>query len=478
MGHTLDTDQKALEINLNQQIYGTFAEIGAGQEVARYFFKVGAAAGTIAKTMSAYDKTYSDEIYGVEDSGRYVCENRLYKMLNHEYNLLVDRLKGIRENTCFFAFADTISTLNFHRTIKGNGWIGIRFQARPNTPPNDLVLHVRLLDNATNQQQAAVGKLGVNLVYACFNYAKEPEKLLCSLMEQLRGRIKIDMVRFSGPDFTMDQRLVAYWLVRNRLSDVSLLTSEGANLHASELLYKKNMMVVRGNFRPVTLTTQDLIRKSFTQFCLTNELEKDKTAFLFTEIMLKNRDVTKEQAEIDFLERAIMLNQLGYNIMVSDCSEHEMIGKYFNDYKLKKIAITLGAKKLERIIQQKVEQGDQKAMLSLFGELFRRPIELYIYPALLRGYNEMVTSKNLSVPEEVKFLYQHLLQNNFLVDVDNPDPALLLIYSKAVLESILSGRKTWEKEVPPIIREMILKNNYLLPKSVSSGSMSPNSNDD
>ena len=461
MGHTLDTDQKALTINLDQKIYGTFAEIGAGQEVARYFFKVGAAAGTVAKTMSAYDKTYSDEIYGVEDSGRYVCENRLYKMLNHEYNLLVDRLEGVRKDTCYFAFADTISTLNFHRTIKGNGWLGIRFQTSPNTEPNDIVLHVRLLDNSTNQQQQAVGKLGVNLVYACFNYVNDPEMLLCSLMEQLRGSIKIDMVRFSGPDFQIDNRLVAYWLVKNKLSDVSLLTEEGVNLHASELLYKKNMMVVRGNFKPVTLTTQDVITKAFDQFCETNELVAGKTAFLFTEITPSSKILDKKEAEKDFLDRAKMLNQLGYSIMVTDCRQHEMIAKYFSDYKLKKIALTLGAKKLEKIIRLKVDNSDQAGLLSVFGELFRRPIEIYVYPALLRGYGELVTSKNLSIPEEVKFLYKHLLQNNFLVDVENHDPALLLIYGKEILEAIQAGRSNWHKDVPPIIKEMITRGNLL-----------------
>lgn len=461
MGHTLDTDQKALTVNLDQRIYGTFAEIGAGQEVARYFFKVGAAAGTIAKTMSAYDKTYSDEIYGVEDSGRYVCENRLYKMLNHEYNLLVRRLEGVREDTCYFAFADTISTLNYHRTIKGNGWLGIRFQTHPNTAPNDIVLHVRLLDNSTNQQQQAVGKLGVNLVYACFNYVNDPELLLCSLMEQLRGSIKIDMVRFSGPDFEIDNRLVAYWLVKNKLSDVSLLTSDGLNLHASELLYKKNMMVVRGNFKPVTLTTQDVITKAFDQFCLTNELTKDKDAFLFTEITPTSKIADKKEAEKDFLDRTKMLNQLGYPVMVTDCREHEMIAKYFSDYKLKKIALTLGAKKLEKIIRLKVEKSESLGLLTVFGELFRRPVEIYVYPALLRGYGELVTSKNLSIPEEVKFLYKHLLQNNYLVDVENHDPALLLIYGKEVLEAIQTGQKNWHKEVPPIIKEMITGDHLL-----------------
>ncbi|MCC6724764.1 MAG: TonB-dependent receptor, partial [Saprospiraceae bacterium] len=185
MRQALETEQKALEINLDDSIYGTLAEIGAGQEVSRNFFKVGASSGTIAKTMSAYDKVVSDEIYGPEPSGRYVCESRLYKMLEHEWELIEGRLRSVRPETNFFVFANTVATMNYQRTIKGDGWLGIRFQTSPASEPNDLVLHIRLLDNDTQLQQQAVGKLGVNMVYAVFRYANDPETLLLSLMDGL-----------------------------------------------------------------------------------------------------------------------------------------------------------------------------------------------------------------------------------------------------------------------------------------------------
>ncbi len=171
----LETEQKALEINLDEKVYGSFAEIGAGQEVARHFFQVGAAAGTIAKTISAYDKVMSDKIYGIESTGRYVCESRVYKMLDHEYELMESRLENDRPNSCFFAFADSVAAINYQRTIRGSGWLGIRFQLSPGGVPNDLVIHVKMLDNDNQLQQQAIGILGVNLIYACYRYHTDPE---------------------------------------------------------------------------------------------------------------------------------------------------------------------------------------------------------------------------------------------------------------------------------------------------------------
>ena len=250
----LETEQKALEINLNPQIYGTFAEIGAGQEVARYFFQVGAAAGTIAKTMSAYDKVFSDQIYGTESTGRYVCEARLYKMLNHEYDLMDTRLKNERPDASFFVFADTIAAINYSKTIKGDGWLGLRFQLKPDDDPNDIVLHVKMLDNDNQLQQQAIGILGVNLIYACYHYNDDPDTLLRSLQDSLQGRVSIDMVRLTGPDFEdLDNRLLSLKLVQYGLTDVAMFGANGQNVHASEFLYKKHVMVVRGSFPPCDL---------------------------------------------------------------------------------------------------------------------------------------------------------------------------------------------------------------------------------
>ena len=267
MRQKLETEQKALEINLDDSVYGTFAEIGAGQEVARYFFQVGAAAGTIAKTMSAYDKIYSDHIYGTEPTGRYVCQSRLYKMLDHEYDLISTRLTHERPGTNFFVFADTVAAINYSRTIKGDGWLGLRFQLKPDQEPNELILHVRMLDNDNQLQQQAIGVLGVNLIYACFNYYEQPEEMLQSLLDGLEGRIKIDMVRLTGPEFDhIDNRLICLWLVRHGLTEVAIFNPDGQSIHASEFLYKKDVLVVRGSYRPPTLVNLDMIKTSNQQF--------------------------------------------------------------------------------------------------------------------------------------------------------------------------------------------------------------------
>jgi len=264
----IKTEQKALEINLNNMIYGTFAEIGAGQEVARNFFQVGAAAGTIAKTMSAYDKDFSDAIYGEEPSNRYVCESRLYKMLDHEYGLLEQRLEDKCELSTFFAFADTVAAINYSRTIKGNGWLGVRFQSRPCGPGNELVLHVKMLDNDNRLQQEAIGVLGVNMIYACFYKLDSPEEYIQSLMDGLDGRVSIDFVRVKGEAFAaVDNRLLNLYLVKHGFTDIAIIDQFKNSVHASEFLYKKDVMVVRGNFRPPTLVTPRFSRQDRATMC-------------------------------------------------------------------------------------------------------------------------------------------------------------------------------------------------------------------
>src|SRR5437763_11475812 len=194
----IGTDRKALQINLDPAKYGTFAEIGAGQEVARRFFRVGGAAGTIAKTMSAYDMTFSDAIYG--RAGRYVSRARLQTMLDHEYDLLVERLdsKFGAEKT-FFVFADTVAARSFKQRSESHGWLGVRFQSEPRSQPSEIIIHVRLLDEANVDQQEALGVIGVNLVHGAF-YCREAEKLESAVQEKVgRSPIEEDMMRFYVP---------------------------------------------------------------------------------------------------------------------------------------------------------------------------------------------------------------------------------------------------------------------------------------
>ncbi|HHM21935.1 MAG TPA: TonB-dependent receptor, partial [Bacteroidetes bacterium] len=422
MHQVLETEQKALEINLDNGVYGAFAEIGAGQEVARYFFKVGAAAGTIAKTMSAYDKVVSDDIYGAEVSGRYVCENRLYKMLDHEWDLMVTRLGVRRPDTRFFVFADTIAALNFTRTIKGDGWLGIRFQLEPGGGANDLVLHVKMLDNDTQLQQQAVGILGVNLIYACFNYYHHPETLLHSLMDGLHDRISIDMVRLSGPDFeNLDNRLLSLWLVKHNMTNVAMFGPNKQNVHASEFLYKKHVLVVRSSYAPPTNMHLNMIKQAFEQFQSEKEVEPDRS-FVLTELTLASLKQQGPLDEKDFLDRTELLCALGQTVVVSNCEQYHQLINYLTDYKIKHLGISIEARHALEFISEKYYQNMDSSLLAAFGEIFTKIVRFYIYPSYQEGNEELMTVKNIPVPEGVKFLYRHLLDNHQIVDVEKYNP--------------------------------------------------------
>ncbi len=452
---TLEPEQKALEINLDNNIYGTFAEIGAGQEVARHFFQVGAAAGTIAKTISAYDKVYSDKIYGEELSGRYVCESRLYKMLDHEYDLMTERLQDERPESNFFVFADTVSAINYSRTIKGNGWLGIRFQLRPDSEPNDLVLHVKMRDRDNILQQQAVGILGVNLVYACYHYSDDPEVMIQSLMDNLRKRVTIDMIRISGPDFKdVDNRWLSLMLVKHGLTDVAMFDASGKNIHGSEFLYKKNVLVVRGSFRPSTLVNEDMIKSSWEQFKAEPDVEPKKS-FLLTEITYDNLCADGELDEKDFLDRATLLNAMGQTVVVSNCEDQTKLIKYLADYKIQKLGLVVGIRQMMDIIHEKYYQNQDGRLLAAVGDLFTRNVKMYVYPMLQEGSEDLMTCQNMPVPDGIKFLYQHLLDNKQIVDIENFDADILHIFSKQVLAMLKTDEKGWEAMVPAKIASLI-----------------------
>lgn len=453
----LKTEQKALEINLNKMIYGTFAEIGAGQEVARNFFQVGAAAGTIAKTMSAYDKEFSDAIYGKEKSGRYVCESRLYKMLDHESKLLDERLGDICHIATFFTFADTVSAINYSKTIKGNGWMGVRFQHKPCSEFNDLVIHVKMLDNDNRLQQEAIGVLGVNLIYACFHYRNEPEKMIQSLIDGLRGRVHIDMVRATGPAFDhTNNSLLSLFLVKYDLTEVTIIDESKNSTHASEFLYKKSLMVVRGNFRPPTIVTEDVIKSSFAQFKNEPDLDPEK-AVTITEITLEN--LKNKDGEIDnndYLARVELISALGYKVIVSDCSNHQKLISYLSDYKIRKLGLVIGVRELLDIINEKYYGNQDGRLLVAFGELFTRNIKIYAYPALEPDEKTILTTSNLPVPDGIKFLYKHLTDSNQIVDIEEYESNMLYINPTIVYDNISNGRDGWQNKVPDKLVDKII----------------------
>lgn len=450
----LETEQKALEINLDNQVYGAFAEIGAGQEVARYFFQVGAAAGTIAKSMSAYDKIVSDDIYGPEPKGRYVCESRLYKMLDHEYQLMENRLRLVRPEQHFFVFADTVAAINYSKTIKGDGWLGLRFQLKHDQAPNDLVLHVRMLDNDNRQQQQAIGILGVNMVYGCYRYNKDPETLLKSLMDNLVGRVMLDLVRLEGPAFgQLDNRLISLWMVKNGLSQVAIFGPDGRGLHASEFLYKKSILIARGSYRPPTLVQNDMIEHAYEQFREETDVDADKTSFL-TEITLDNLRSDGDLNERDFMDRVELLCAMKQTVIISNCVQHKSLIAYFADYKVHRIGLALGARKLQNIITE-TYQNNPDNLLGAFGELFLRNVRFYVYPARYEGSSDLITCRTLDVPLPIRFLYEHLLENRNIVDVQQFNPYILHIYHKKVLRAIQQGESGWEKKVTDEVARLI-----------------------
>ncbi len=453
----LKTEQKALTINLKEPIYGTFAEIGAGQEVARNFFQAGGASATIAKTMSAYDKTYSDAIYGGEESGRYVCESRLYKMLDHEWLLLEERLGKVKTDSTFFVFADTVTAINYNKTIKGNGWLGVRFQLEPDGPTNQIVIHVKMTDQDNKLQQEAIGILGVNLIYAAFYYHDSPEIMVRSLLDGAEDRATIDLINVSGAAFdNIDSRLLSLYLVKHHMTELAIFDEDKTCIHASEFLYKKSLMVVRGNFRPPTLVILDVINVSFNQFIKEKDESKDN-AVICTELTLDNlkgKDGVID--EKDFLDRTELICKLGHKVIISNCTNHQMLINYMNDYKIKNLGLVIGVHQLLQIINEKYYQNQDGRLLVAFGELFTRNITIYGYPADTRGKG-LLTASTLPVPDGIKFLYQYLLDSKQIVEVVGYQRDLLNIFSDMVLASIKEGSDEWKDYVPTELIDVIIE---------------------
>jgi hypothetical protein len=455
--NSLDPRQKALQINLDARTYGSFAEIGAGQEVAALFFKAGAASGTIAKTISAYDMTFSDAIYGPEESGRYVCESRLMKMLSREYTLIEKRLKGVRPaETLFFAFADTVVGLNYNKTNKGHGWMGIRFQLHPDSEPNDVVIHVNMLDNDTLLQQAAVGIIGVNLVYACFHYYNNPEKMITSLVDSLGiDRIEVDMMRITGPDFkNVDNRLVSLLLVKNKLTHAALFDPHGNVLQPSEVFYKKNILVLRGRFRPVTNVNMDMLETGLEEFKNDKDVVAEKVLEV-CELTLASLRSEGQINEKDFLDRAETLCSLGQTVLISDYPEYFRLVSYLSGFTKAKIGIIIGVLGLSDIFNEKYYLNLKGGILEAFATLYSRNVKMYAYPAKDLATGELKTLQNFKLPANLVDLYEYLIANDKIEDIHKFHMEHLSIISDKVLEMIKKGEPGWEAMVPEKVASSI-----------------------
>ena len=369
---------KCLRINLNENIYGTFAEIGAGQETVRQFFRAGGASGTIAKAMSAYDKAFSDAIYGIEDDRRYVTEARLRKMLDHEVNLVEQRIKrDVHPNKMFFAYANTVATIDFAKKYKGHGWVGIKYQVDANQEYNEIVLHVRFKENDARLQQETLGILGTNLIYGAFYKYNQPKKLLRYLYDHLdKDQIEIDTINFAGPVFQdIDNRLMSLQLVKNGMTDAVMFAPDGNNVLPARVLYKKNILALRGSFRPVTKVNMDMYRKSYDMFIKENKVDLDKTQVIF-EITLSNLRAEGEIDEQDFMDRARLLCSLGQTVLISNFQEYYRLVEYFSQYTKSRMGLAMGVNNLIDIFDQKYYRHLSGGILEAFGKLFFKDLRV------------------------------------------------------------------------------------------------------
>lgn len=448
---------KALRINLNENIYGTFSEIGAGQETVRNFFRAGGASGTIAKAMSAYDKDFSDAIYGVEADHRYVTEERLLKMLSHEMNLIEQRISREKHpNKLFFSFANTVATIDFAKQYKGHGWVGIKYQITPDEDYNEIVLHVRFHENDARLQQNTLGILGVNLIYGAYYKYDNPKKLLRYLYDHIdKDQIEIDTVNFSGPRFAkVDNRLMSLQLVKNSMTEAVMFAPDGNNVLPAKILYKKNILALRGSFRPVTKVNMDMYKRSLELFLKENKVSQQNTEVIF-EITLSNLRAEGEIDERDFMDRAELLCSLGQTVMISNFQEYYKVVEYFSRYTKERMGLAMGVNNLVDIFDEKYYRHLSGGILEAFGKLFFKDLKVYLYPLKDPETGEIMTSDNLKVHPRMKELYKFFKHNGKVVDIHDYDPSILDIYSREVLKMIADGKPGWEDMLPEKTTEMI-----------------------
>lgn len=459
-GNRLDTHQKAVQINLDTSKYGAFAEIGAGQEVARWFFRVGGAAGTIAKSISAYDMTVSDALYG--PCARYVSRQRVETMLDTEFRVTVEHLAPKRgESTRFFVFADTVAAKSFTRKDDCHGWMGIRFQVRPGAEPSQILLHVALLDRENLLQQEAMGILGVNLIHAAL-YEADPIATVRQLLDDLSGsRIEVDLIEFSGPGFeAVDNRLMSLVLVHCGLSSAAMFTPDEKVVQPAEMFYKKPILLVRGSFRPVTNVTVDMLNCALAQFAQEPSVQGEDV-LVVTEMTLNNLLEGDAIDNQDFLDRVDILRALGRPVLISNFGEFYRLANYLQHHTSKLIGLVMGVPTLREIFEEKYYTALAGGILESFGRLFKNDLKLYVYPLLDVKTGATITAGNLLVAPNLQHLYNFLFENQHIQPIRDYKREYLGIFSRDVLRRMKGGDPTWVHDVPPGVALMICRNHLL-----------------
>lgn len=466
---TLSTRQKALALNMDATTYGTFAEIGAGQEVARSFFSVGGAAGTIAKSISAYDMAVSDALYGTAQ--RYVSRQRLTSMLDKEFAELRERLDPKRGDAKrFFVFADTVATSGKKpgdeqsSAPRGRGWLGIRFQARPHEEPSDVIVHANLFDSTAARQRETLGVLGVNLIHSAFYKRQSVTDFITSLMDDLsREHVEIDLIKLNGPAFAgVDHRLITLQLVENGLTDAAMFMADGEVVQPSEVLYKKPILVERGSFRPATNLTVDLLRRALDQF-MQEPSVRGQQPIVLAEMTLRSLVPGPDVGHEDFLARADILRALGLNVVISRFEQYYQVADYLAAYSDQMIGLAVGLPAILQIANEHYYKDLAGGMLEATGRLFKRSVKMYVYPTRDPHTGRIQTLDDVVLPQPWQHLHEFLLAIGGLEAIRSYDESCLSIQTTDVLARIERGDRSWETMVPPVVAEIIASKRLFQP---------------
>ncbi len=464
--HQPAISDKALRLNLNKNIYGTFSEIGAGQETVRHFFRAGGASRTIAKAISAYDKQFSDAIYTVESDGRYVTESRLKKMLDYEYDLLEERLNpDSNPQRMYFSYANTVTTIDFAKKFKGHGWVGIRFQNEPKGECNEIVLHIQFKETDARLQQRTLGVLGVNLIYGAFYRCNNPKRLIESLYDHIdKDQIEIDTINFSGPLFKdVDNRLMSLFLVKKGMANAVMFSPEGQNILPANTLYGKNVLLLRGKFRPVTVVNMNMYIKSLQIFLDRNNIKREDTVVVF-EMTLNNLLSEEELMEQDFLDRAELLCSLGQTVMISNFLKYYKVVEYCAQYSKEKIGLTIGVTNLEYIFDPKFYTHLSGGVFEGLGKLFDHDLQIFLYPMKTES-GDIITSENFKTNDaSLQPIYQYFKDKNQVIDIHNFEEKNLTVFSHNILKKIQNNEEDYEQYLPEGIYKLIKEKNLFCKK--------------
>ena len=458
---TLTTEQKALAINLDKFKYGAIAEIGAGQEVARQFFRVGAAAGTIAKSMSAYDMQVSDDIYG--QVGRYVSRERLQQMLEKEYTQVLERLQAVRpKNSTFFSYAATVTARSYGNRNESHGWVGVRLQLHPGAEPSDIILHVRMLDDENADQCEALGIFGINLIYGAFYYFNNPKWIIESLTDSIGfDRIEVDSIEFSGPYFEeTENRLMNLHLIRSWLTRAVIFNAEGQVVIPGELFYKKNALLIRGSFKPVTTVNVNMMQAGMQQFLKVGGVSENQVVTL-AEITMNTLVSGDKVDDADFLARVDLLTALGYTVIISDYVRFFRLRAYLRQFTQKQIGIVLSVRDFDYLFDEKYYEGLEGGILEAFGKLFPDNTHVYVYPSRQSNNStesvaeDLITLANVDVPKHLQHLFAHVVESGKMIPIEEFDESLLHIDSRQVLAQLRKNTGDWQQAVPELVAEQI-----------------------